>query len=119
MQLQWLPPVGGAWIGCSWATFSHLDRGEQRSHPKTELPQTLYSRSHADKETGISKVDRLHSQLRRWSDHISDFLTANWQPTSGDLSRKIWEHSGEKCWYETAMYLCRMLIACCSSWEAA
>ena len=61
VQLQWLPPVGGAWIGCSWATFSHLDAGEQRSHPKTELPQTLNSRSHADKETGISKVDRLHS----------------------------------------------------------
>ena len=39
--------------------------------------------------------------------------------TSGDLSRKIWLHSGEKCWWETAMYFCRIWMACCRSWEAA
>ena len=30
VQLQWLPPVGGAWIGCSWD-------GEKKQIKKIEL----------------------------------------------------------------------------------
>ena len=88
-----------------------LKKKKGRSHPQTEFSQTLHSGSHADKKAWVSEVVWLGIDLRE--------TDAWFKVTSGDLSLKIWLHSGEKCWWETAMYFCLMWIACCSSWEAA